>query len=447
MSQTASPAEQLLLSVLMQLMVILATARIFAVLFRKLGQPHVCGEIAAGLILGPSLFGRFFPNVFHSVFDPRVSSLFFMISQIGLVLLLFLISLECDLSHLRAHGKNALSISIAGIVLPFALGLAVAQILHPYLASGVDSRGFALFIATAISITALPTLGRILIELNLNRTYLGAITLTAAAVNDAAGWIILAAATAIVKSDFKPVRTVIMVFEIVGYTLLMVFVVRPLLLRWIAAIRRKHNMELTLTHLAALLVLILASAVVTNLIGIFSLFGAFLLGAIIYDQGDFRAAVSQRMRDFTTVFFLPVFFTNTGLRTDVGTMQGHYAWPLFALVLAAAVVGKFGGCAMSARLCGFSAADSCSIGALMNTRGLMELIVLNIGLDFGLIPQNVFFMLVMVAVITTFMTTPLLRRLLGSAACESAFQQSEFMRARKKVGAASQGVTNALARE
>jgi Kef-type K+ transport system membrane component KefB len=433
MNPSGSQLEQLLLAVLIQLIVILGAARFFGVLFRRFGQPQVCGEIAAGLILGPSLFGRLFPYLFHSVFNPRVGLVFSMVSQIGLVLLLFLIGLEFDFSHLRTHAKKALSISVAGIALPFALGLVTARILYPYVGKGIDERGFALFLATAISITALPILGRVLIEFNLNRTRLATLALTAAAVDDAAGWTILATVTAIVKSNFRPLQSAIMVVEIAGYASVMMLVVRPLLLRWIAHIRHKHKMELTLTHLAILLVIIFLSAVITNLIGIFSIFGGFIVGAILYDQADFRAAVAQRMRDFTTVFFLPIFFTYTGLRTDIGTMQGNHVWLLGGLVLATAVVGKFGGCALAARLSGFSTEDSCAMGVLMNTRALMDLVVVNIGLDFGLIPRSVFFMLVMMAVITTYMTAPLLRQLLRSVELRSAFQQSEFMRERRKM--------------
>ena len=388
MNPSGSQLEQFLLAVLIQLIVILGAARFFGVLFRRFGQPQVCGEIAAGLILGPSLFGRLFPYLFHSVFNPRVGLVFSMVSQIGLVLLLFLIGLEFDFSHLRTHAKKALSISVAGIALPFALGLVTARILYPYVGKGIDERGFALFLATAISITALPILGRVLIEFNLNRTRLGTLALTAAAVDDAAGWTILATVTAIVKSNFRPLQSAIMVVEIAGYASVMMLVVRPLLLRWIAHIRHKHKMELTLTHLAILLVIIFLSAVITNLIGIFSIFGGFIVGAILYDQADFRAAVAQRISDFTTVFFLPIFFTYTGLRTDIGTMQGNHVWLLGGLVLATAVVGKFGGCALAARLSGFSTEDSCAMG-VMNTRALMELVVVNIGLDFGLIPRSV----------------------------------------------------------
>jgi Kef-type K+ transport system membrane component KefB len=425
--------EQMLLLVLIQLIVILAAARFFGQLFRKFGQPQVCGEIAAGLILGPSLFGRFFPGIFHAVFNPHVGTVFSMFSQVGLILLLFLIGLEFDFSHVQKHGRKALSISLAGIILPFGLGLLTAKILYPYVGSGINFDGFALFLATAISITALPILGRILIEFNLQRTPLGALTITAAAVDDAAGWTILAIVSAIVKSKFQVASAGIMILEILAYAAFMIFVARPLLLRWIRYIRPSHQNGLSITSLAILLVIVLVSAVITNLIGIFSIFGGFIVGAILYDQMEFREAIRERMRDFTTVFFLPIFFTYTGLRTDIGTMQGKLSWLLFGCVLLAAIAGKFGGCTIAARLTGFSLSESCSVGILMNTRALMELVAVNIGYDLGLIPRNVFFMLVMMAVITTFMAAPIMRRLIQSTELRAPFMESEFMRERMAV--------------
>lgn len=423
-------AEQILLAVLIQLIVILAAARFCGSLFRKLGQPQVCGEIAAGLILGPSLLGRLFPDLFHSIFNPRVGPIFSIFSQVGLVFLLFLIGLEFDFSHIRSHGKKAVSISLAGIIVPFALGLATARVLYQYMGKGIDLLGFALFFATAISITALPILGRILIEFNLHQTELGVLTITAAAVDDAAGWTILAIVSAIVKSNFQILTAGITVLEILAYATFMIFVARPLLLRWIRHIRPSRQKGLSITSLAIIIIVVLVSAVITNLIGIFSIFGGFIVGAILYDQTDFREAVRQRLRDFTTVFFLPIFFTYTGLRTDVGTMHGKEAWLLFGLVLLAAAVGKFGGSSVAARLSGFSIPESCSVGILMNTRALMELVAVNIGFDLGLIPRNLFFMLVMMAVITTFMAAPIMRSLIRFTELQTPFMESEFMRER-----------------
>lgn len=431
---TSSPqTEHFLLTVLVQLVVILAAARIGGWLFRRLGQPQVCGEIAAGLILGPSVFGQFFPRAFSAVFEGGVGQAFSMFSQVGLILLLFLVGLEFDFGHLRRVGKRALSVSAAGIVLPFTLGLLTARLAYPAVGAGIEERGFALFVATAMSITALPILGRILLEFNLPRTPLGVLTITAAALDDAAGWIILATITAIVRANFEPFRAALMVVEVLFYAFTMIYLVRPFLLRWICSMRSKAQTELSMTSLTIILVLVLLSALATNLIGIFSIFGGFMMGAILSDQSDFRAAVSQRMKDFTTVFFLPVFFTYTGLRTEVGVMRGLHLWALFALVVVAAVVGKFGGCAAAARLAGFGWRDACAVGVLMNTRALMELVVVNVGLDFGLIPKTVFFMLVMMAVVTTYMTAPILTRLISTTELEAPFLQSDFMREKRQM--------------
>ena len=352
-SPVGAGLEGVLLRVIIQLIVIIAAARIFGVIFRLIGQPQVCGEIAAGLILGPSLFGGFFPNLFEQVFHPSVGQIFSVLSQIGLILLLFLIGLEFDFGHLRNHGHTALSISILGMLLPFGLGLLVAYVLYPYVGQGINWLGFFLFMATALSITALPILGRIMIEFNINRTRLGSITISAAALDDACGWIILAMITAIVRANFNPLNTFLMVFETLTFGLFMVFVARPLLRRWTNYALREGKGELSLTSLAILLILILISSVITNLIGIFSIFGAFMMGAMLYDHHEFREAVVRRLRDFVMAFFLPIFFTYTGLRTDIGTMEGGL-WGLCGLVLLVGIVGKFGGCTIMARLNGFS---------------------------------------------------------------------------------------------
>jgi Kef-type K+ transport system membrane component KefB len=419
--------EHVLLVVILQLIIIIAAARLFGLIFRHLGQPQVCGEIAAGLILGPSFFGRFFPNVFVHVFQPSQGLVFSTLSQIGLILLMFLIGLEFDFSHLRTHGHIALSISLAGIILPFGLGLGIAQLLHPFIAQNIDRLGFSLFIATALSITALPVLGRMLTEFNIARTRLGSLTITAAAVDDASGWIILALVTAIVRARFSPLMTLAMIAEALGYALFVIFVARPILCRWTARMLRRSGGELSVSALATLLVIIFLSATITNLIGLFSIFGAFIVGAILYDQHDFREAVSRRLRDFVTVFFLPIFFTYTGLRTDVGTMHGRLMWALCGLLVLTAIAGKIGGCTAAALLNGVTRKEAWSIGVLMNTRGLMELIVINLGHDMGVIPTSVFFMLVVMAVVTTYMTSPLMRRLVRNTELEPYFEQSSFM--------------------
>jgi len=418
--------ENVLLVVMIQLGVIIASARASALLFRRLGQPQVCGEIAAGLILGPSLLGGLMPGLFARVFDPGVSQIFSILSQLGLILLMFLIGLEFDFGHLEENRRTAFSVSLVGVVLPFGLGFGLGWFMHERLALGGSAVNFALFMAAAMSITAIPILGRIMVELGLNRTRIGAITISAAAIDDATGWIILALVTAIVRSSFDPWKLSLMIGEVAAFAAVMLFAVRPALIRWTRKTLAGPDRDLSLNALAALLILILLAAMATNLIGIFSIFGAFFLGAILYDQHEFTAAVKRRLNDFVTVFFLPIFFTYTGLRTDIGTMTGATLWLFCALVLAAATLGKFGGCTLAARANGLPWRESAMIGVMMNTRALMELIVINIGYDLGIIPRSVFFMLVFMAVFTTYITTPLLRRLVQRSEVEADYRASKF---------------------
>ena len=418
--------EHVLLTVILQLLVIIASARVAGAVFRFFGQPLVCGEIAAGLILGPSFFGGLFPTLFQTVFDPSVGSILSVLSQIGLILLMFLIGQDFEFGHLREHGRVAISISAAGIVLPFALGLLVGWLIHAQLGLQVSRFNFCLFIATALSITAIPILGRMMMELNINRTRIGSLTITAAALDDVSGWIILALVTAIARSQFRPMQSALMLLETAGYGLFMVYVARPFLKRWARSAVRHGQGELTLNGLAILLILMFTSAAITNLIGIFSIFGAFILGAVLFDEVEFRDAVRRSLRDFVMVFFLPIFFTYTGLRTDIGTMQGGLLWGLCGLVLLAAIAGKLGGCMAAALTSGLPVREASIIGVLMNTRALMELIVINIGFDLGIIPKSVFFMLVFMAVVTTYMTVPILRFLIGKSELEAHYRASEL---------------------
>jgi Kef-type K+ transport system membrane component KefB len=282
--------------------------------------------------------------------------------------------------------------------------------------------------AAAMSITAIPILGRMMVELNINRTRIGSIAISAAAADDASGWIILALITAIVRSTLDPLKLGLMVVETIAFAALMIRVVRPLLKKWTARQMQKHQRQLSLTALAMLLILIFLAAIATNLIGIFSIFGAFLLGAILFDQHEFRKAAQERIRDFVTVFFLPIFFTYTGLRTDIRTMAGSSLWIMCGLVVLTAFAGKFGGCSLAARVNGLPWREASVIGVMMNTRALMELIVINLGYDLRIIPKSVFFMLVVMAVLTTYVTAPVLRRLARSSELESHYLGSEFAR-------------------
>jgi Kef-type K+ transport system membrane component KefB len=428
MSPTNGHTENILLIVIVQLIVIVASSRAFGMLFRRFGQPLVCGEIAAGLVLGPSFFGGMFPALFHRVFDPSVSQIFSILSQIGLILLMFLIGLDFDFEHLRQNRGTALGISSAGILFPFTLGLLLGRFMHSALHLSGSWLNLSLFMAAAMSITAIPILGRIMVELNINRTRIGSLTISAAAADDASGWIILAMVTALVRSTFDPLNMLLLVIETLGFIVLMVWIVRPLLKKWTAYHLRTHTGKLSATGLSIILIVVFLAAALTNVIGIFSIFGAFLLGALLFDQQEFREAIKGYMQDFVTVFFVPIFFTYTGLRTDIGTMTGGSLWVTCGLVLVTAFVGKFGGCSLAARLNGVGWREASMIGVMMNTRALMELIVINIGYELSIIPKSVFFMLVFMAVVTTYVTTPALRRLVRSSELATDYLKSDFAR-------------------
>ena len=414
MATTVRESESFLLAVLLELAVIIAAARVGAWLFARLGQPQVVGEIAAGLLLGPSLLGRISPDLFQRVFpdSTSINSSLKVLSELGLVFLMFLIGLEFDFGHVRKLGRVAARVSIAGIVLPFALGLALGFVMFPYVGDHVSRTGFILFMAVCMSITAIPVLGRIMIELNLTRTRLGALTITAAAVDDAVGWTLLATISAIVAGNFDLLATARMLALTAVFAISVFLLVRPLLIRWICHVQAGESRELSVAALAMLIVLILLAAIATNLIGVFSIFGPFVLGASLWDQREFRDAVVRRLRDFVTAFFLPIFFTYTGLRTNVALLDTPLLWFFCGLVLAAAIAGKTMGCGLAARSGGLSWRESGCVATLMNTRGLMELIAINVGRELGVIPDSVFCMLVMMTLVTTLMTAPILRRLL-----------------------------------
>jgi Kef-type K+ transport system membrane component KefB len=436
--------EDLLLPVLIQLAVIIVAARLAGIAARKLGQPAVVGEIVAGLMLGPSLFGVLFPGAFAFVFSPHLPGVedaltraafpkvFEVLKELGLIFLLFLIGLEFDFGHLKLKGRAAAAVCAAGVALPFALGAGLAPVIHghlePHEGTGLPVPLFALtlFLGTALSITALPVLGRVLVELGLTRTKLATVVITAAAVGDAVGWTLLASVAAVAKAEYDPLATAKMVGLVVAFFALMFFAARPVLVRYFRASLAKSDGELSLNAFVVLLTVLLLCATATSVIGVFAIFGAFILGAVLSDQEQFREAVSARLRDFVTAFFLPVFFTYTGLRTDVTSLSGATAWLVCGAVTAAALFGKIAGCGAAARLTGFSVKESAIIGVMMNTRGLMELIVINVGYDLGVIPKSLFCGLVLMAVLTNVMTTPLVLLLRHGTELEEPIRRSGF---------------------
>ena len=417
--------DALLAHVLIQLAVIIGFARLGGIAARRLGQPVVCGEIAAGLILGPSVLGNVLPGVSAEIFSKDTAEAFTALSELGLVLLLFVIGIDFDFQHLKVHKGKPFVVSAVGITLPFALGLGVGLLIHSEVAPDIDELTFALFIALTLSITALPILGRILIEFGLNRAPLGVLTITSAALDDAVGWILLALVTSIATSGADWGKAGLMMVETIAYAVFIFVIARPTLKRWARSAVRRGNGVLGLNDLAVLLVMLLCSGLITHEIGIFAIFGAFMLGAVFHDETEFRQAVLAKLNDFVTVFFLPIFFTYTGLRTDIGSMSGALLWAMCGLVVAAGIAGKLGGCTLAARATGLPWRDSYMVGVLMNARALMALIVINVGLNAGILNSTAFFMLVMMAVITTFMTAPLLRLGLKEAPTTSLAHISE----------------------
>jgi len=437
----AASREEALRPLLVQLVVIVLAARAGAALARRFGQPSVVGEIVAGLVLGPSVFGAVAPDWFATVFGRgaggagvALEASLTSLSQIGLVLLLFMIGLEFDFSYVRRQGRAAAAVSVAGVALPFALGVGLATFMAPRLdalgaASPIDPRAFALFLGTAMSITAIPILGRILIEMGLQHTPLGALVIAAAACDDAVGWTLLAAVSALAAGDFEPAVIARMVGATLVFVAAMLLVVRPLLLPVLErATAGGGEPRLSLGVLALLLSLLFTAAWTTSRIGIFAIFGAFLLGAALSGAPRVRTAVTAQLADFVTVFFLPIFFTFTGLRTIVGSLDSPEAWGWCAAVFAVAVLGKWGGCGLAARLSGLPAGEAACVGVLMNTRALMELIVINVGMDLGVIPPAVYCMLVFMAIGTTLMATPLATRLLRGTPHEATLVARGFLR-------------------
>lgn len=405
--------QEFFLHVLLQLIVIIAAARIGAWLLGKLGQPQVVGEIVAGLLLGPSVLGRISPEAVTYVFPSETSQVFHVLSELGLVLLMFLIGLEFDFSHLRKVGRTAVGVASAGILLPFLLGSGLALWMYPQVAAEVNRNAFVLIVAVAMSITAIPILGRIMIELNIQRTRLGALTITAAAIDDALGWILLAAVSALIHGGFQLVP----IFWMLGLTVVFVagcwLVVRPLLARIADFYLQRNQGELSLVGFSVALITILLAAAATSSIGIFAIFGPFVLGAMMSGHRPFAEAMGRRLKEIVYALFLPIFFTYTGLRTNIGLLDSWNDWLICGLVLAVAMAAKMGGCGVAAWIGGLTWRESCSVAVMMNTRALMGLIAINVGRDLGVIPDSVFCMLVIMALVTTLVTTPVLRRLLA----------------------------------
>jgi Kef-type K+ transport system membrane component KefB len=414
--------ENALSHLFIQLLVIIVASRLMGTAARWFGQPEVVGEMAAGILLGPSLFGLVAPSAYAFVFPESSLGTLRLLSQIGVCLFMFAVGMELNEKHVRSTAHAAVAVSHASIVLPFLLGVSLAYFFYSELAApGVTFAAFALFMGISMSITAFPILARILQERGLSRTFLGSTAITCAAVGDVTAWTIMAFVVAVGRSaDLGGAAMTL--FLVVVFVGVMILVVRPTILRFLGDARLAREDPSGAT-LATVLCVVVAAALATEVIGIHALFGAFLAGAIMPDVHGFRRKVALRVENFSAVLLLPLFFAYMGLRTQIGLLDDAGEWLLCLLIIGVATVGKLAGSAVAARLAGLSWSQSLQLGALMNTRGLMELIALNIGYDMGILSPQTFVMLVVMALATTTLTGPLLtlfarREALGHATAE-----------------------------
>ena len=391
---------------LLQIIVILTVARLFGMIAVRLGQQPVIGEILAGIFLGPSLLGWIFPDTSAFVFPEESLKGLQALSQFGLIFFMFIIGTELDIGKVKNNSRDAVMISHSSIALSFFLGVGLAYFsFQTYAPAGVTFLSFSLFLGISMSITAFPVLARILRERGLTDSPLGVLAITCAATDDLTAWCMLAAIIAIVKAG--SIAGALMTFCLaIAYVIFMLYVVRFQVNKWISRyLAQNKNPHLLVS--GALLVLLL-SAYIAEVIGIHALFGAFTAGVVMSEQADLREALRQKLEDISLLIMLPVFFALTGLRTQIGLLNQGTLWLVCGGITGLAILGKFGGSALVAKLMGRPWKEALSIGALMNTRGLMELIVLNIGYDLGILSPEIFAMLVIMALATTFMTGPLL---------------------------------------
>ncbi|BAY89461.1 MULTISPECIES: cation:proton antiporter [unclassified Tolypothrix] len=392
--------------VLFEVLIVIGLSRLVGLGFKSIKQPLVIGEIVAGIMLGPSLFGLIAPSAAATVFPPEAVPFLNVLSQVGLIFFMFLIGLELNPKYLSGQLETAVLTSHVSILVPFSLGTLLAVLLYPLVSNAsVSFTAFALFLGAAMSITAFPVLARIITENNLQGTRLGTLALTCAAVDDVTAWCVLAVAIAVARegSIISAWPTIVESILYIGF---MLTVGRWFLQR--LATYHQRTGRLSQMVVALIYMGVVASALITELIGIHLIFGAFLLGAAMPKNADLVRELAEKTEDFVLVFLLPIFFAYSGLRTQIGLLNRPELWLLCALVLAVAIAGKYIGTYVAARVSGINKREASALGWLMNTRGLTELIVLNIGLELGVVSPLLFTMLVIMALVTTFMTSPLL---------------------------------------
>ena len=406
-------ASDVLWHLLVALAVVVVVGRLLGRLFAYIGQPPVIGEVIGGIMLGPSLLGQISPDAYQYLLPSTVAPFLGVIAQLGVILYMFLVGLELNPDSLRGQLRATVATAHASIIVPFTMGAALSLYLYPrFSTSDVPFTSFALFLGVAMSITAFPVLARILSEQRMTHTKVGTISLTCAAINDVTAWCLLAFIVGVVQAKASSALTIaILTMSFIGF---MFIAVRPLA----AIMTRYWDRNPSQSGIALTLVGVLLAALTTEVIGVHAIFGAFLLGAVIPHDSTLARSLRESLENFVTILLLPAFFAFTGMRTQVGLVSGWYQWAVCGLIIVVAVVGKFGGTAVAARATGLNWRHAAGVGVLMNTRGLMELIVLNIGLDLGVISPTLFTMIVLMALATTIMTTPVLQYLLPQAVSE-----------------------------
>ncbi len=403
-------AEQRLLHVLLSLLAILVVSRIVGALFRRLQQPPVIGEVVAGLLLGPSLFGRVAPGAWAYVLPQAVLPYLEVIAQIGVVLFMFHVGLELDPGRLKSHTRATVAISNVSVIVPFVLGSALSVWLYPRFAPpGVPFVGFTAFLGVSMSVTAFPVLARILTDRGIHRTRLGTLAMACAAVDDVTAWCLLAVVVGVVRASFG--RAALTVALAAAYVVFALWVLRPLVSRLVSAVDARG---LTPTLMTVAYAAVLASSLITASIGIHAVFGAFLMGAIVPHDSRVARELRAQMETIVLVLLLPVFFAITGMRTQLGLLGSGSEWLACAVITLVASFGKFAGSAVAARVTGLAWREAATLGSLMNTRGLMELIVLTVGLELGVLSPILFTMFVLMALVTTLAAAPVVEALMGA---------------------------------